>query len=624
MERTETQLPTSEDPAVVDRKLVHRLRSVMEEQPQLTPSTLELAGIEAFPPRPLALRPTTKDPPKPFNAKQLETAQRELKAPTPLERKFKNATGGEIVLLGPKGVGDIPFTEPLYLRADSRTLEEMMEPPQPSKDFELDHSVFHSRKFESDAHAYNDGPEVTLRLFEIAWARANSQSFRQLVSDFDDDGVEGANAELLQVKEVLCNHRAMLFSIFRKFAATSNVLSNVSALDKQGYYNFIREFRILELEHEDQEHLLGHERKSRERRESISISELEQIFITGNVCERRSMDDAIANTTNEEHLLTFFEFLRVVVMLAAFKYIKSGLISDVSEAVSNFIESLQTGCRKVLTAVHDASIFRKNRLYKRDVHEFFSRQEPLLRNVFQAFSTVRTSTPQLLTRKPSKASISQNESRMSFGQWEHFLRCSGILDPRTDPHFTLEEAQYCFIWSQPLVTDEVNRHSKLLYLGYIDFLEAFARVVTFKPLPNQIVLNAYKVENARELFQQIDEGIHDASVMFRDTDWKAEEEKQDPLQEPLEMLLALMMHKFDISKDGVISAEELITAKIMQSQQQPADVLPSHLRERRQSTSKTGMAFRRMSVANKRLLWRNSSTPPPAGLPLQLSRKNLV
>ena len=69
-------------------------------------------------------------------------------------------------------------------------------------------------------------------------------------------------------------------------------------------------------------------------------------------------------------------------------------------------------------------------------------------------------------------------------------RCvdSCALDPN-ERSFTRHDAILCFTWALPHVTDEIQNLSMLVYLSYVDFLEAIARICTFKRIPSKALID---------------------------------------------------------------------------------------------------------------------------------------
>ena len=124
-------------------------------------------------------------------------------------------------------------------------------------------------------------------------------------------------------------------------------------------------------------------------------------------------------------------------------------------------------------------------------------------------------------------------------------------------YFTRREAALCFIWSQPFVTDEVKRRMQMTNLSFVDFLEAVARLCTFKPMPTDELLKECRALTVPHFFQQASVGLHAGSGLLGALDWREEERSQASLREPLEKLISLLTDALDCNHDGVVTKTEL-------------------------------------------------------------------
>ena len=74
-------------------------------------------------------------------------------------------------------------------------------------------------------------------------------------------------------------------------------------------------------------------------------------------------------------------------------------------------------------------------------------------------------------------------------------------NPSPDPNLR-REATLCFFWSLPVTSDEIKRRMWMLNMRFVDFLEALARVVMFKALPTDELLQECKAQSAAHFFKQ--------------------------------------------------------------------------------------------------------------------------
>ena len=127
-----------------------------------------------------------------------------------------------------------------------------------------------------------------------------------------------------------------------------------------------------------------------------------------------------------------------------------------------------------------------------------------------------------------------------------------------DADFSRRDAALCFVWAQPFVTDEVRRRVAMVHLDFVGFLEALARITTFKRLPTPQALKECHALTVPHWFQQAANGEHDGVAMLRPIDWHEEEHNTElPLGQPLEALISLLLDRLDPNHDGNVTRREL-------------------------------------------------------------------
>ena len=180
--------------------------------------------------------------------------------------------------------------------------------------------------------------------------------------------------------------------------------------------------------------------------------------------------------------------------------------------------------------------------------------------------------------------------RMSLDEWERMMTDCALYEKG---YFGRNQAALCFVWSQPFVTDEVKRRMQLTSLTFVDFLEArpplspraqartrhcqqctlapararlhyltnpnqaVARVCCFKPMPTPEILRECRALTIPHWFQQAASGKHTGSAMLRSLDWEEAEQSPEPLQQPLEALISLILDALDPNHDGNVTKGEL-------------------------------------------------------------------
>ena len=186
----------------------------------------------------------------------------------------------------------------------------------------LDDSIFAPRKRTSDSRAYmGNNPKVSRRAFEIDWSRANQERFRKLIASSDDGGFEGSDTELKEVKEVLGKHRDLIYMTYGYYCGLSEHHEGF-VMGQVEYLKWLHDAGIPD-----------------EDSKACRSSDLDMIFVTTNFEEKGKPGSELAklNAVNDDRALMRFEFLQCLVRVAIAKYVRSGLINDVSEAVERLL-----------------------------------------------------------------------------------------------------------------------------------------------------------------------------------------------------------------------------------------------------------------------------------------------
>jgi len=173
---------------------------------------------------------------------------------------------------------------------------------------------------------------------------------------------------------------------------------------------------------------------------------------------------------------------------------------------------------------------------------------------------------------------------MALDEWLRLLTDAGILC-RVDPLFSRHDATVCFAWGLPHVVDEIRSYSRLKYLSYVDFLEALARIITFKRIPPRGLVE--KLTNHQKLtlvqtYRKIRSSANEMCLEFAqlpEPELEAEERSTAPLSEPLDMLLELFLRSMDEAAHERLLAHavECITAHAKAEQTSRKHVKQRHL-----------------------------------------------
>jgi len=279
--------------------------------------------------------------------------------------------------------------------------------------------------------------------------------------------------------------------------------------------------------------------------------DIDLVFVSANVEDKdSSSDNKEKNQVNADKALMRFEFLQVLARLAINKYVKSGEVPDVSDAIEHLIHTNLLGMLPD-DAKHDEDVFRRARLYKIPVADMLRKYQKPLRVLFDFYA--RSGSNDLANREKNTL-LSQTE-------WTVMLHECGVIDHE----LTEREGRLCFIWSQTLVTDEVKRREKMIHLSFVDFLEALCRLCCFKALPTQQLLDKVGASTAAQYFEQVRNGLVDELDRLSPLDYREEEVSTAPLEPVVEMMITLLLDRLDSDGglggggDGKITAIDLGT-----------------------------------------------------------------
>ena len=109
------------------------------------------------------------------------------------------------------------------------------------------------------------------------------------------------------------------------------------------------------------------------------------------------------------------------------------------------------------------------------------------------------------------------------------------------------------------MTDEVKRRDKMQNLNFVDFIEALARICTFKQLPTQQLLKAYEARSCAHFFVQEAQGVHEGRKMCPRlaVDWKDKEvpKNDNSLRQPFEMLISLLFERLSTTSENLTKGQ---------------------------------------------------------------------
>jgi hypothetical protein len=406
----------------------------------------------------------------------------------------------------------------------------------------LDRSIFADRKKVSDGHSFFQTVQITERAFNVDWSRCNTPRFRMLIAKEDDGGLETVDIEINEIRDVLCEHRHVIYAMYTYYCACGNQHDGY-AMGYRAYFEFLRDVKFID-----------------ESNPFLNVRSLESLFRAADTEDRgRNAEERDLNRTNIDDALMRFEWLQTLVRLSIAKYVRDKTAehhtSDVSDAVSLLFENdilpqLKPEIKR------DPNVFRRKRLYTKAVNALLTKHAPELKTIFEYYSSVEGGDMQL--------SLKPTGPMMSVAEFECFLEDCDLLltDAQKKVGLSPLQARLCMAWSQSFVSDELKRRQQLTEATFVDFLEALGRMCCFITMPTPELLAMYDAKSAKDFYEHVEAGDHDGSVLTKSFggtlgSWQEQEMSDEPLAVELGMLIELILDRLDESGDGKVDERDL-------------------------------------------------------------------
>jgi len=391
--------------------------------------------------------------------------------------------------------------------------------------------------------------------FDIDWNRCNQARFRSLINKADD-GDNSALDELEEVRQVLLDHALDVYAVYSFYCATERC-ADAFMLGKRGFDQMVKAMGIVD-----------------EASKYAQMQDIESLWATTNAEEKgtkRSAEQRKLDELNADSALMRFEFLQILVRIAISKYVLEGEEKDVSVAVQRLITAdLLPNMSE--EARYDAETFRRSKLYNREVNEVLEKWAPQLKMVFDDNAQELSEEAEFAARVNRKKG-EFNNATLSHPEWLAFLKTFDFLlegqgvrvgyietevavskdmaVPVAGDGVTKDMATLIFCWSQSFVTDEMKRRDKMLCLSYVDFIEALARLASFKMLPTSEQLRLTNSASCAHFFEQAASGMLDPGVRdVKEQLYLRRPEEGDQLADYLNTFISWMLEKIGFAEDG--------------------------------------------------------------------------
>lgn len=224
------------------------------------------------------------------------------------------------------------------------------------------------------------------------------------------------------------------------------------------------------------------------------------------------------------------EFVAALVVVAINKYVRSGALADVSEAVDRlFTDQI---VRKLGPKLPVPDDLRGKHLYTQEVAEVLESHEASLRLIFNTL-----------------AEMDRPRNLLSFHMWKTFLRALGFIGVDV----TERDATLCFMWSVMAVIDNSTRTGSIKEknLPFEGFLEALCRIATLKSLPYDSEIDQVGCADAgtyMSWFRRTDFAAYTKMVKDRACEWG--EVPDQPMHRCVDHVVEIMIRTIEHSDDG--------------------------------------------------------------------------
>lgn len=212
---------------------------------------------------------------------------------------------------------------------------------------------------------------------------------------------------------------------------------------------------------------------SDQKSKSYRPADYDRLFVSVDATTGKAADEK----HNRKKALNRQEFWQCLVQMACMRYIASGEMIDVSDAVHRMCsENIEANLDTERVFV-EPNVFRDKYTYIEEADAALRKYEDTLRRIFTRTTTICG----------QNASKGIGNKMVGVDSWKAFCRGFGLVD---DGDLSERDAILAFTWSRTRVIDEQSDrgHIKLTYLSFEDFLEALVRCCVLKswPTPEEI------------------------------------------------------------------------------------------------------------------------------------------
>jgi hypothetical protein len=416
-------------------------------------------------------------------------------------------------------------------------------------------SIWEPRRKDADSKDVYDTDDVEFKRFSIDWEVLLGLGMTKLIlmnDDGDDDGVEdedgdGIPDEVEDVGMVLWKVHDVLSSIYTYYSIQSGSISDGIGLN--AWTDFTDDFSLVS-----------------KTSQFCQRKDVDLIFIEVNAksklaareLKRQPSTREFAIDGGSELSLSRLEFYQALVRLAICKYVKSGEIPDVSDAVERLVSTdimnraLALESRNREHLVVDANLFRARYAYTKPVCTVLEANLPSLETLYDALSK----------RSYARMKPRGLKDRLAVEEWLGFLYESKLIDQ----DLSERDAMLCFASSRMVVVDTRTENGKQrdTMIQFQGFMEALCHASTLKALPTAAELKAAGCNNAPQWIEE----NHDqymAILSTRGTPWGTDPVR--PVEESLQMVLDIVHHAVAKTTSSARAGDNSVRNRIVSTEQ---------------------------------------------------------
>ena len=328
----------------------------------------------------------------------------------------------------------------------------------------LEGSIWRNRKNYADSGDYWDTDEVERRMFDTDWHRSLMCGLDKYICKMDDgpDGDEGGKGkglggyadavEVTEVSDVLWQYHDLINCAFDFYAAMGSS-SDVTSIQLNAFTAFVLDCSLAD-----------------KASQFCQPAHFGQLFIAVDAGASHK-SNVTGETHNSKNALNRQEFMHALVRIGVMKYVLSGNIADVSDAVYKLMV-VDIEPRLDPRIIVEANDFRSRYTYTEAADGALRKHEATLRFIYERATKLHG-----LSHKMIRYEV-----------WKEMCRHFELIDSDlSDRDVTL-----AFVWSRTRVVDEQSElgRVKLMNLSFEDFLEALCRCAPCKAWPTREEIEA--------------------------------------------------------------------------------------------------------------------------------------